>query len=91
MIALCLTIVGVTCIAKPNPPKKYEAMNKGKGGAGAWIIHETSWETCPGIGGSSGHFLKAQFLTKHNQFSESEIRVGEVNVQHRATNETLDP
>jgi len=36
-------------------------------------------------------FLKTQFLTKYDKFSKSEIGVGEVNVQHRATNETLDP
>jgi hypothetical protein len=40
--AIGSTVVGITCIAKPNPPKKYETTNRGKGGAVAWMIHETS-------------------------------------------------
>lgn len=53
------TVVGITCIAKPNPPKKYEITNKGKGGAGAWMIHETIWETCPGPGGLYNDFSQS--------------------------------
>ena len=34
---------------------------------------------------------KAQLLTKHDQLSESKIGVSKVNVQHRATDESLDP
>ena len=84
-------MIGITCIAKPNPPKKYEATNKGNGGAGAWMTHETSWQACPSAGWFSSNSPKSEFLTKYDQLPESEIRMGEVNIHHRARNETLDP
>ena len=46
---------------------------------------------CPTIDESFTHFIKVQFLTKHEQLSESKIGIGSVNIQHRATDETLDP
>ena len=36
-------------------------------------------------------FPKEHFLTKYDQLPKPEICAGEVNVQHRTRNETLDP
>ena len=57
-----VSVTGVTCIANPNPPKKYEMTNRGKGGAGAWMIHETSWETCPSTDGHKNNHPECGFL-----------------------------
>ena len=55
------------------------------------MTHETSWQACPSAGWFSSNSPKSEFLTKYDQLSESEIRMGEVNIHHRARNETLDP
>ena len=82
--------VGITCIAKPNPAKKYEMTNRGKGGAGACMIHETSWEICPNECEQPNELPEVSFLTKHDNLSKPVVRVNEVNVQHRAADESLD-
>lgn len=55
------------------------------------MTHETSWQTCPRANELLGNFPQVHFLTEYDHPPKSEIRAGEVNVQHRARDETLDP